>query len=144
MTRSANPEIDEPPSLSSRTPSSVLMDSIKGVTAILTAFGALLAAFGTFTDTFSKWLPWLQRVPKSYMLVGAAILFLVTFLLQRNRFAQRSELRKPDALLLRRGEHLVGRQEDIDSISELIQTSDLVWLVGESGSGKSSLLQAGL
>jgi hypothetical protein len=78
------------------------------------------------------------------MLIGAEILFLATFVLQRNRSVQRAELRKPDAPLLGRAEHFVERQEDTDGISELAQTNSLVWLVSKSGSGKSSLLQSGL
>jgi len=144
MTLSA-PGHDDPdtsPGATRQPPS--LLGAVKDLTSLLTALVGLLAVLGAVTEKFGAWIPGAERIPKPYLLLSAVVLLAVTLVLQKRRWLRRSELKKPDALILRPGEHLVGREEDTDTLLHFLSSSPLVWLVGESGSGKSSLLQAGL
>jgi hypothetical protein len=111
---------------------------------LLTALVALLAAAGSLIDKLRDSIPWLALVRRPYLLTAAVFFLIVTFLLQRKRLIRRSEIVEPDALVLKPGKHLIGREEDIDNVLSLLGSNPLVWLIGESGSGKSSLLQSGV
>ena len=116
---------------------------VQVATSLLTGLIALLAVFGTFVEKAQVWLPWLTQIPRPYLLGLAFLAFTATFFLQKSRFLHRSEVKVPDALILR-GQHLVGREDDIQNLTSLLTDFAVVWLVGESGSGKSTLLQSGL
>jgi hypothetical protein len=54
-----------------------------------------------------------------------------------------SRLIKKDAFFAVRG-LFVGREEEVEQLTEAIRRAPLLWVSGESGSGKSTLLQLGL
>jgi len=114
------------------------------LTKLLIALAGLNTALAAFRDNLSSWLPWVEQIPKPYFLLCAVVLFGLSAALQRRRLQRRSRLRKPEALVLRVGEHLVGREEDIENFIHHVDNSSMIWLVGESGAGKSSLLRGGI
>jgi hypothetical protein len=77
------------------------------------------------------------------LLLGALLLIVRAFLFSR---PTRSRLLRPEALRLQRDNqrHLIGRQEEIDQVIELITRSPLLFVEGESGVGKSALLGSGV
>jgi hypothetical protein len=117
---------------------------VQNATSLLTGLVALVAISGTFVDKLQTWIPWFTPDRRTYLFAIGVVLLAVTFVLQKRRLVKRSEIKDPDALLLRTGKYLIGREEDIESVTSLLTNAPLTWLVGESGCGKSSLLQAGI
>ena len=99
----------ESPSKPISVPPRTLRGWVQDATSLLTGFIALLAIFGTFIEKVQVWVPWLIPIPRLYLLGLAFFAFTATFFLQKNRFLLRSEVKVPDALILR-GQHLVGRE----------------------------------
>jgi formylglycine-generating enzyme required for sulfatase activity len=131
-----------PPNPVSGTPRTI-QGWVQDTTSLLTGLIALVAVFGTFVEKAQQWVPWLTPSSRPYLLGLAFLAFTATFYLQRSRLLRISEIKVPDALILR-GQLLVGRKDDVQNLTSLLTDSAVVWLIGESGSGKSTLLQNGL
>lgn len=125
-------------------PTPSLTSAIKNVLSVLTLFSGLLLALGTMVERTQLWVPWIAVIPKPYLLLSAIICVLISLILQRRRFAHKSEMRTPQGLSFDVKEHLIGRDADILNILKLIASERLIWLIGESGVGKSSLAKFGL
>jgi hypothetical protein len=139
-----------------------LEDRIKSITAVISAIGGVLAALpGLFKNCREvvKEATDLNLPPWAWLLIALGLLILCVALaiktvlqsldkIKRSfqNLTKLSRLRRPDALWLRadRPEHLVGREGDVERLTELCKDFRLIFLVGESGAGKSALLQSGL
>ncbi|MGO8503790.1 hypothetical protein AB9F35_20110 [Rhizobium leguminosarum] len=107
--------------------------------------GSFLTALVGVSDQVKKSTSLFKDLPSWVSLLAAAALFvLCVWAFGKSR--RRSVLLRPEALRLERDrrEHLVGREDDIEALSQLSRQHPLVFLEGESGAGKSALLQAGL
>ena len=82
--------------------------------------------------------------PVGWILVG--VLFVVGAALVVNAVTKKSILLRPEALRLdpKNPDHMIGREDDIQSLIKSCRGSPLVFLVGESGAGKSTLVNVGL
>lgn len=117
----------------------------RDLASLLLFLNGLLAAAGTFVDQLQPALPgFVKAVPRPMLLFVALALLGLVVMLQRHRLARFSELKRPEAFHLRPEEHLVGREQDVARLLELLSDERLVFLVGESGVGKTALLRAGL
>ena len=82
--------------------------------------------------------------PVGWILVG--VLFVVGAALVVKAVTKKSILLRPEALRLdpKNPDHMIGREDDIQSLIKSCRDSPLVFLVGESGAGKSTLVNVGL
>jgi len=86
--------------------------------------------------------------PEAALPIALMALGLVAWILARSflRFARASRVERPEAFTLRptTPESLIGRESDLQRLSECVRQYRLVLLDGESGCGKSALVSAGL
>src|SRR5262249_23934445 len=121
-----------------------LLKAIDKWKTLIASIGLLLAGFFALKQEILKWDPHAWSLPE----IGFALLVLVTFIFiwLRNRSVNASRLLDPEAFRLdpKSPHHLVGREEHLEKLLNVLDSNRLVFLVSESGCGKTALLRAGI
>ncbi len=118
----------------------VIVELLKRPGTIPLAVGVVLAGAGQFLQNSDD--PLIKSYSDDVFIAGVAIAIGgLLWLGLRRRPASR--LAKPEALK-EVSKAFVGRDDDQEKLTQLVQNHPLVFLVGESGAGKSTLLRRGV
>jgi len=126
-----------------------LTSSYHTLTSIISGLSAIVVDLSVPAQ---KWSELSQSIPEpirphaKWLVIGSLAFIAVLTLLQA--LARRSVLKVKERFLISPHDpaHLVGREQDLQSLASDCASSDvsLVFLTGESGAGKSALVRAGL